>query len=96
MAYIPSPKDVSDVILPSDLLEITELMAKNVHEVWAASRISQGWRYGAVRNDELKEHPCLIPYEELNEQEREYDRMTAIQTLKFIRKAGFNILKDND
>lgn len=60
-----------------------------MHEVWAQTRISQGWSYGPVRNDELKQHPCLIPYEELPEEEKEYDRNTAIGTLKFIIHKGF-------
>jgi ryanodine receptor 2 len=68
-------------------------MAKNVHEVWAQTRINQGWSYGEERNDSLKKHPCLIPYEELTEEERVYDRNTSIQTLKLILKLGFKITK---
>ena len=70
-----------------------EALAKNVHEVWAQSRISQGWSYGAERNDELKQHPCLVPYEELPEVEKDYDRNTALETLKLILKIGFKITK---
>lgn len=68
-------------------------MSKNVHEVWAESRIKQGWTYGKKRNDELKTHPCLIPYEELSEVEKDYDRNTAVGTLKLILKLGFKISK---
>lgn len=91
--YIPSPKDVSDIALDSSVMELVEVMAKNVHEVWAESRIREGWRYGVTRNEERKEHPCLIPYEELPESERDYDRNTAIGTLKLIHKLGFKIEK---
>jgi ryanodine receptor 2 len=69
-------------------------MAKNVHEVWAKSRIEEGWRYGEMRSDELKTHPCLVPYEELPELEKAYDRNTALSTLKLIHKLGFKIEKD--
>ena len=69
-------------------------MAKNVHEVWAQSRIEQGWSYGEERNDILKQHPCLIPYEELPEVEKTYDRDTALGTLKLISKLGFKIEKE--
>lgn len=69
-------------------------MAKNVHEVWAQTRISQGWKYGAERNDALKHHPCLVPYEELSESEKEYDRNTSVETLKLILKLGFEIEKN--
>ena len=89
--YIPQPIDTSNVELPKELNVLVEAMAKNVHEVWAQTRISQGWTYGEERNDELKQHPCLIPYEELPEEEREYDRNTAISTLKFIVANGYKI-----
>ena len=91
--YIPQPMDVSDVQLPVELDELVEILAKNVHEVWAQSRISQGWTYGEERNDALKQHPCLVPYEELPEIEKEYDRNTALGTLKMIVKAGFVLKK---
>ena len=89
--YIPQPIDTSDVKLPEDLEQLVEQMSKNVHEVWAETRIRQGWTYGEQRNDELKTHPCLIPYEELPEEEKEYDRNTSLGTLKLILKLGFKI-----
>ena len=89
--YIPQPIDTSDVELPEELKPLVEQMSKNVHEVWAETRVKQGWTYGEQRNDELKTHPCLIPYEELPEQEKQYDRNTAIGTLKLIMKLGFKI-----
>lgn len=91
--YTPQPLDVSDVKLPEDLEQLVEKMSKNVHEVWAESRMKQGWTYGEQRNDELKTHPCLVPYEELPESEKEYDRNTSIGTLKLIMKLGFKIEK---
>lgn len=91
--YIPKPIDTSEVRLPEELLNLAETMAKNVHEVWAQNRISQGWQYGRSRNDELLQHPCLIPYEALSEEEKSYDRNTAIETLKLILKLGFRIEK---
>ena len=92
--YVPQPLDTSKVELPEELMELVEEMAKNVHEVWAQTRMEQGWTYGEVRNDELKQHPCLVEYEELPEEERVYDRNTAVGTLKLIRKLGFKIVKE--
>ncbi len=92
--YIPQPVDTSDVQLPEELNALVEDMAKNVHEVWAQNRIQQGWIYGSERNDALKHHPCMVAYEELPEQEREYDRDTAVETLKLITKLGFKIVRD--
>ena len=89
--YKPQPIDTNDVVLPVELKELVEEMSKNVHEVWAETRIKQGWTYGEQRNDELKTHPCLVPYEDLPEEEKEYDRNTSIGTLKLIMKLGFKI-----
>ena len=91
--YTPQPIDTSDVKLPEELEQLVEKMSKNVHEVWSETRIQQGWTYGEQRNDELKTHPCLVPYEELSEEEKEYDRNTSIGTLKLIMKLGFKISK---
>ncbi len=91
--YIPQPVDTSDVLLPEELQNLVEEMSKNVHDVWAQTRIEQGWSYGKNRNDELKTHPCLVAYEDLPEEEKEYDRNTSIGTLKLILKLGFKITK---
>lgn len=91
--YVPQPLDTSDVILPEELQPLVEQMAKNVHEVWAENRMKQGWTYGEERDDVLKTHPCLVPYETLPEEEKAYDRNTALGTLKLIVKMGFSISK---
>lgn len=91
--YIPQPIDINDVKLPKELEKLVEAISKNVHEVWAETRIRQGWTYGEQRNNDLKTHPCLIPYEELPESEKEYDRNTSISTLKMIIKLGFKITR---
>ncbi len=92
--YIPQPIDTDEVRLPEELDVLVEQIAKNVHDVWAKSRMEQGWSYGPERDDVLKEHPCLVPYEELSEQEKAYDRDTAMGTLKLICKLGFKITLD--
>ena len=92
--YVPQPMDTEDIQLPEELDALVEQMAKNVHEVWAKSRIEQGWTYGEERNDALKHHPCLVPYEELPEVEKAYDRDTALGTLKLICKLGFKISQE--
>lgn len=89
--YIPHPIDTTDIQLPEELNSLLEAMAKNVHEIWAQGRINQGWIYGAERDDAKKHHPCLVPYEELPEEEKVYDRNTSVETLKLILKLGFRI-----
>lgn len=92
--YKPKPIDTKDIVLSTELNNLIEEMSKNVHEVWAETRISQGWTYGEERNDAEKKHPCLVPYEELSEEEKEYDRNTSLETLKLIIKLGFKIIKE--
>ena len=91
--YTPTPVDTSDIILDSDFIDLIELMAENVHDLWAQQRISDGWKFGNTRNDAKKEHPCLVPYFQLSDSEKEYDRISAIETIKLILKLGYKITK---
>lgn len=91
--YNPNPIDTSDIKLNDNILELSEILAKNVHEVWAKNRINNGWKYGEKRDDNLKTHPCLIPYEELTEEEKAYDRATLQESLKVLMKLGYKIEK---
>ena len=93
--YKPNPIDTSPITLPSELLELTEQIARNVHENWAASRIAEGWTYGETRDDRAKTTPCLVPYEELSEVEKEYDRVTALETIKLIVALGYTVKKED-
>lgn len=89
--YTPRPIDTSSVALPVELQSLLEQLAENTHETWAAQRIKEGWRFGPKRDDGKKEHPGLVPYAQLSESEKEYDRKTAAETLKLIMKLGFDI-----
>jgi len=89
--YRPAPRDTSDIELPRSVRELTELLAKNAHENWARQRMDDGWTYGPKRDDARKEHPSLVPYEQLSESEKEYDRRTAMETLKTILSLGYRI-----
>lgn len=93
LEYHPHPIDVSDVELDEQLLELSEAIAENVHEVWSKTRIGEGWTYGKKRDDERKQHPDLIPYSELPEGEKQYDRVMAFDTLRLVRKLGFDITR---
>ncbi len=93
MDYRPAPRDTSSVSLPAGISDLTELLAKNTHENWARQRMSDGWKYGPRRDDAKKEHPSLVPYEKLSDSEKEYDRRTAIETIKTILALGYRIEK---
>lgn len=91
--YIPRPIDLSDVQLPEELIALREAIAENAHEVWAAERQAQGWTYGAQRDDANKQTPCMVPYSRLNDDEKVFDRNMAMDTLKLVKKLGYDIVK---
>ena len=92
--YNPKPINTSEVVLPEELLSLIEIIAENVHDVWAVGRIAEGWVYGDKKDAKKKTTPLLIPYNELTECEKQYDRNTAIETLKLIVKMGYRIEKE--
>jgi len=91
--YEPKPIDTGDVVVPDELLDLTEVIAENVHDVWSAGRMAEGWTYGEERNTEKKTTPLLIPYKDLPDSEKDYDRNTAFETIKLIMKLGYKITK---
>jgi hypothetical protein len=93
--YTPRPIPTEDVSLPGDLQQLTEKLAENAHDHWALQRLTDGWTYGAQRNDPEKKHPCLIPYGQLPDSEKEYDRKAAMETLKAIIALGYRIERDD-
>ncbi|MBI3467530.1 MAG: Ryanodine receptor Ryr [Planctomycetes bacterium] len=95
MAYQPQPIDTAQVELSQEIRELTERLAENAHDIWARQRLQDGWKYGPARNDAQKEHPCLVPYNQLPESEKEYDRKAAMETLKAIVALGYRIEKES-
>ena len=94
--YEPHPIDVDKIPLDGDLEELQEAIAENAHDVWAEARIKEGWSYGKERDDVQKLHPDLIPYTALPDSEKEYDRIMAFNTIKLVKKLGYDIVKRND
>lgn len=91
--YRPQPLDTSGVVLPDDIQNLIERLAENTHDIWAASRLREGWTYGPTRNDAARKHPCLVAYHDLPESEKDYDRRTASEALKAIVALGYRISK---
>ena len=91
--YEPHPLDLDDVEIEPELLELREAIAENAHEVWAKTRKEQGWSYGKERDDAKKLHPDMLPYNLLPESEKEYDRLMAINTIKLVKKLGWELKK---
>ena len=93
MTYTPHMIDTSDICLDDDLNVLVDFLAKNTHDNWAHERIKMGWKFGDKRDDRRKEHPCLVPYEELPESEKEHDRIVVKELLKTLILLGFRIEK---
>ena len=91
ITYEPKPIDTSGVELPASLTMLIEKLAANTHDVWAQGRINEGWTYGQCRDDENKKHPCLVPYDDLTDSEKEYDRKTAAEAIKAVICFGYTI-----
>lgn len=91
MTYTPCPIKTDEIVLPEELEALTERLAENAHDIWAQGRLKDGWTYGAQRDDARKQHPDLQPYSDLSETEKEYDRRTAMETLKAVLALGYEI-----
>ena len=96
MKYQPAPLDTSKIEFGTEIVDIVESLARNTHEVWATQRLRDGWKYGPERDDNYKHHPCLVPYDELPEEEKEYDRVIVRQVIAGVFALGFNIEKKNE
>lgn len=91
--YEPHPINVDQIPLDGDLEELQEAIAENAHDVWAEARMKEGWTYGKERDDKNLKHPDLIPYTALPDSEKEYDRIMAFNTIKLVKKLGYDIVK---
>lgn len=94
--YRPQPVDVEDVSLSEEILQLTEELASSVHDIWAEGRISEGWTCGPVKDPVKKTTPLLVPYDQLPESEKDYDRNTALYALRFVIKKGYRIVKEGE
>ena len=90
--YIPTPISTDGVALPPELEALVERLAENSHDHWALQRIKGGWTYGPQRDDIRKTHPDLVPYSDVPEEEKEYDRTSVVETLKVILRLGYKIV----
>ena len=91
--YKPKPINTYGIDISDELHELLDRLAENAHDVWAIQRMKDGWTYGSNRDDSAKKHPDLVPYSELPESEKEYDRKMATETIKAILALGYQIKK---
>jgi class 3 adenylate cyclase/tetratricopeptide (TPR) repeat protein len=63
------------------------------HDRWMKDRRDHGWTYAPTRDNRRKYHPLLVPWEQLNEVEKQKDRDTVRNLPRLIAKAGFTVRK---
>ena len=80
--------------IPKELAGVVETLAERAHEHWAQQRMQDGWTWGPERDDRARRHPCLVPYGQLPESERDYDRRVAIGVLKALLELGYRITRE--
>ncbi|XP_064176615.1 ryanodine receptor 2 isoform X2 [Anguilla rostrata] len=90
-AFTPTPVDTSQIVLPPHLERIREKLAENIHELWVMNKIELGWTYGTVRDDNKRQHPCLVEFSKLPEQERSYNLQMSLETLKTLLALGCHV-----
>ena len=71
---------------------LVEDIAQKVHAAWVDLRKKDGWTYGPKRNDDTKQTPCLVPYEQLPEEEKQYDRNTAVCAIRALIENGYELI----
>jgi RyR domain len=89
--YKPKPIQTEHIVLGDEFLELVELLAENAHDIWASERLQDGWTFGPERDDTERRHPCLVPYAQLPDRERDYDRTMVIGSIRAILALGFTI-----
>jgi hypothetical protein len=92
--YVPKLIDLTHIELPSELDELMEAVAENAHDMWAMERQSEGWTYGPERNDQLLQTPDMVPYAQLTDSEKEYDRIMSKDTIRLFIALGYKIVKE--
>ncbi|KAJ0060966.1 hypothetical protein NL108_003272, partial [Boleophthalmus pectinirostris] len=94
-SFIPTPVDTTQVVLPPLLDNVRDKLAENIHELWAMNKIELGWTYGKVRDDNKRQHPCLVDFSKLPETERNYNLQMSSETLKTLLALGCHVAQVN-
>ncbi|XP_044515975.1 ryanodine receptor 3 [Gracilinanus agilis] len=94
-SFIPCPIDTSQIVLPPHLEKIRDRLAENIHELWGMNKIELGWTFGKIRDDNKRQHPCLVEFSKLPETEKNYNLQMSTETLKTLLALGCHIVHIN-
>ena len=70
-----------------------ELLAEMEHERWSGERVSQGWTLGPDRDDTARRTPYLVPYADLPEAIKDYDRTPVRDIPRLLAGIGFRVVR---
>nr|XP_040017274.1 ryanodine receptor 3 isoform X14 [Gasterosteus aculeatus aculeatus] len=90
-SFVPTPVDTSQIVLPPHLDNVRDKLAENIHELWGMNKIELGWTFGKVRDDNKRQHPCLVDFGKLPETERNYNVQMSSETLKTLLALGCHV-----
>ncbi|XP_017311642.1 ryanodine receptor 3 isoform X2 [Ictalurus punctatus] len=94
-SFIPIPVNTSQIVLPPHLENVRDKLAENIHELWGMNKIELGWTYGKVRDDNKRQHPCLVDFSKLPETEKNYNLQMSTETLKTLLALGCHVVQIN-
>uniref|UniRef100_A0A673C6E5 Ryanodine receptor 3 n=1 Tax=Sphaeramia orbicularis TaxID=375764 RepID=A0A673C6E5_9TELE len=94
-SFIPTPVETSQVVMPLHLEKVRDKLAENIHELWGMNKIELGWSYGKIRDDNKRQHPCLVDFSKLPETEKNYNLQMSTETLKTLLALGCRVVQVN-
>ena len=77
--------------LPPELWNLVELLAAEVHAEWVRLKRAEGWEFGAP-DPQAHRHPDLVPYDELSEKAKDFDRASVVATMQALVRLGYDIV----
>ncbi|XP_067470582.1 ryanodine receptor 3-like isoform X7 [Thunnus thynnus] len=94
-SFIPTPVETSQIVMPPHLENVRDKLAENIHELWGMNKIELGWSYGKIRDDNKRQHPCLVDFSKLPETEKNYNLQMSTETLKTLLALGCRVVQVN-
>ncbi|XP_061097426.1 ryanodine receptor 3-like isoform X2 [Conger conger] len=94
-SFIPVPVETSHIVMPPHLENVRDKLAENIHELWGMNKIELGWSYGKIRDDNKRQHPCLVDFSKLPDTERNYNTQMSTETLKTLLALGCHVVQVN-